>query len=248
MDGRRFDEITRAVVAHTSRRAALRTVVGGGLSALAGALGGRGSGAVDRGPGAAVHTGCMHQGQVCGGDEDPACCGATECTPSGVCCPAYQAACNAVNPCGSTDQVCVAGLLYPRCADDNDCPFTSAGATCCGGACFLPSQLADESCGCADNCPGGCCHCTPRADGALVCGCAESGDGTCGTGGGPCARCADDAVCDGSGQCASLPPPPECPPTRRACRGAAETKCCAVNRRCSVDSTGIPRCRRRRRR
>ena len=95
MDERRFDELTKSLVAATpSRREALRRLAGGALATVFGGL------ALEEASAQRVGTEARTCGQVCGKDEP----------------------CNAGLRCGADSEECVAiPSSKTRCSDNGDC-------------------------------------------------------------------------------------------------------------------------------
>ena len=158
MDERRFDELTKALVAaKPSRRAALRRLAGGGLATVFGALARTAAAANDVGIEART---C---GQRC--DSDSQCnaglrCGeASEecfaipgsrhnCSGNGDCAKPYET-CNNNGKCVNTVGDC------EECRRNGDCK--GAGAECNDGRCDVPQCVDNDDCGKNKKCRKGEC-------------------------------------------------------------------------------------------
>src|SRR5918994_6657534 len=140
MDERRFDELTKALVAaKPSRREALRRLAGGALATVFGGLALEGAAAQD------VGTEALTCGQFCQGDECNAGlrCGAASdrciaipdskdrCNSNGDCTRNFET-CNRNNRCINT----VAPDTCAECRANGDC--TGAGERCINGRCVVP--------------------------------------------------------------------------------------------------------------
>ena len=122
MDDHRFDDLTRALSAPASRRAALRGLAGAALGAVAAALG--------RDEAAATHTVCRHHGKPC---RRAAQCCSGRCTAAGVCkCPTGTTKCGST-ACCPAGQTCVNGVCQAACTPN--CAGRNCGGDGCNGSC-----------------------------------------------------------------------------------------------------------------
>ena len=218
MDGRRFDEISRALATGASRRRVLKGLTGGVVGALGAALGARQA--------AAAPTKCRNRGSRCGQHANcctlnccgHVCCGADEPCRGGTCvaCAAGGAGCveGGATPCcagfcardGRDEPVCLACL--PGGA------FTACNATdrpCCAGLFCTGVGLCASCLGSNDTVP---CNATDRP---CCRGMTCTGTGPeatcCGEAGAFCNPFRENACCAGlecsatTGSCVAVPAP-----------------------------------------
>ena len=191
MDGRRFDDLTKALAGGATRRRVLRGALGGAAGAVL-ALLGRGRGA-EAGPPRPAGATCIRNEHCASGVCDPRTRRCT-CTPV-TACPAGQTCGTAPDGCGQTL------TCGPACCQPTTC--AAAGKNCgpldagCGvqlqcGECTAPLT-------CGGGVQAGVCGCTPEPDATfctpgicnrptnncgqtVVCGCTDRqtcSDGTC---------------------------------------------------------------------
>lgn len=212
-DGRRFDQLARAIGRRSSRRDGLKAFAAAAGAAL---LGVRGSL-----PATATTDSCIEPGSACDGTTEPfGCCENAVCLfvaegefrccyPAGSdascevdeqCC---SGACNEDGRCDAARRRQQSGQESAICFDNDECPH---GSTCCSGLC---TSLADDrkNCGaCGWRCPEsdceiavcsyGVCALVPATDG-LECaggGCVQ--DGACQSGVCRGSNVADETPCD----------------------------------------------------
>lgn len=223
MDGQRFDDLTRALGAGTSRRTLLKGIAGGALATLTSLL--------DPTSSLATHTGCRHHGKPCRRDRQ--CC-SKKCSRRGKCvCP------GGTTKCGGT--ACVAST-ETCCTTPADCPGTDIDCrtrTCTDGVCGATFTAADTPT--ANQTPGDCQTTICDGNGAIV---SVNDDTDVPSDGNDCTvstcdngdpitthRPAGDScdqnggsVCDGHGACVECLAPDDCPGSdtecqRRTCTG-----------------------------
>jgi hypothetical protein len=225
MDGRRFDDLSRALAARRGRRALLRSAAGA-LAALAGARRADAQSACE--PPCADGLFCCAVGgsgtclprEQCCGDFIPcpggACCG-DKCLPAGTPCCDGRSACPAPGEC--CGELCVAagqccdGVVCPGGGCSDPCPD---GEVCCGspetGTCVPAGQCCADFLPCPD---GTCCNVSCLPAGSQCC----AGHVTCPTPGVCCGpqgdfccvppnACVDGACVVGEGE-----PPPAASPS-----------------------------------
>ncbi len=195
MDSERFDQITRALAAGTSRRRVLRGLTGGVLGTLAGALGLR---QAEAGPppkhckfqdyACRFNTNCCSlnccnrvccgEGQACvGGQCVAAACTPTTCTALGLECGTAPNGCDGTLACGTctgTGESCING----QCVCTAEPLTTTCGTRQCGTATNNCGQTVTcGSCtGIGESCQNGQCVCAP--DNVTACGTKECGTAT----------------------------------------------------------------------
>lgn len=225
MDGPRFDRLTRAFASTSSRRSAIKALIGF-TGAVAGAavtqeadartIGSRPT--IPPPPPPACPAGQMCNGTCCTSGQT--CCNGACCTGSctnGLCCPPQTSA------CGSN--CCPAGLACcgNQCCDPSLCSPTgshccAAGTNVCGEECCQPGD---------DCCDGECCFgvcfgeemCCPRPQ--IVCqgGCCPPGDIVC---------CDIDGCCDGACTAGGLCCPAGTSVCGETCCDNASEDCCGT--------------------
>ena len=240
MDGRRFDDLVRALATvPPTRRRMLRLLTGGAASALAGALGLRGAGA-QTGPGGST---CANNGQSCSAQKF--CDGFTclEDLTSGTekfCCPNNDV-CRQC--CVPTRGLCLNGecrcpVGEERCRNAGDPIGTcfdllTSVANCgeCGNACAGGQECIGGVCVCTPaSCPDGCCdgnQCRPG-----------TANGACGIGGVACVTCPNGTGCQ-NGTCVCTPA--SCPTgccDGNVCRGGSSNTNCGSGGATCVACTG----------
>ena len=195
-----FDDLAKKFASGTSRRNALRTLLGGGVAGMLGAIG------LAQATSADAALACNDIGQGCKNASD--CC-AGFCDTSGgrrgVCaCPSGTTKCS--NACGSTccpaGTTCNAGVCvcesngFPPCGGQ----CCAAGTSCVNGSCAAPCPTGSIQCASGTCCPAGS-TCTPS--GACSCAgptcagvCCPAGD-TCDPATGQCS-CASGVICNGA--------------------------------------------------
>jgi hypothetical protein len=163
MDGQRFDHVTRMIAAGASRRSVLKGLTGALLGVAAGA-GWRSHASAGE---------CGAEGDACGGDGNPLCCGDLECSSgTETCQPVVAPGCETDDDCAEgefcgkgqcfalpceTVEDCPEGYfckgvcfpIPPECEVDEDCVQVEGvigpGPICCAGTC-----VAQECCGADD--------------------------------------------------------------------------------------------------
>jgi hypothetical protein len=215
LDGRIFDQLTRAVNGTDSRRGTLKLIAGAALAAAVATI----SPVAARKHGKGKHKGhkknkkCRQLNLSCSGKKQ--CCPGLTCT-NGTCQqPQQQAACTANSDCGA-GQICVGGSCVqqpppqPECTVDSDC---AAGKICVNGSCVVPPPecTINNDCGIDEICESG--HCVliecPGGDDDCdgnelcvegFCECPELEDGRC------IRRCESQTDCPGASHCQNLAP------------------------------------------
>jgi hypothetical protein len=224
MDDRRFDDLTRRLASGNSRRQVLKTMAGGALGGLAGALGLGRAGAAGcntdaecaRGETCDSATGrCLRRG---GGNGRPANQNQTQSQSVGI-----AAACTSDVEC-APNETCVDFVCIPRggggqCVRGSTC---TSDATCCGGeVCDTLNQVCVSAGGPCTNDTGTC------FDSLDCCGNEECVGGLCQQTAGGCAPgavCAVDAECCGgqvcvNSTCAQAARTAGCPEGQVRCNG-----------------------------
>lgn len=215
MEGRIFDQLTRAVSDAHSRRGALTLMAGTVLGAAVARISPVAAKKHGRGKSKKTKKKCRKLNQGCGGKTK--CCAGLTCA-GGRCQNPPPPACTANNDCG-TGQICVGGSCVqpppgqPECTVDNDC---AAGKICLNGSCVPPQPecTVNNDCGINETCQNGVCvlndfECAgdDDCDGNEqcvngFCECLEIEDGRC------VRRCDSQTDCPGPSQCQNLAPEP----------------------------------------
>jgi hypothetical protein len=139
MDGRIFDDLTRAASNGNSRRGALKLMAGAALTAAIAKI--SPVAAKKKGKGKNKKKKCRKLNQGCGGKKKRCCKGLT-CT-DGTCLKPAAPECDSDNDCGA-NEICQNGSCVPEpeCDSDNDCDDNEI---CDAGVCLCP-EIEDGRC------------------------------------------------------------------------------------------------------
>lgn len=167
MDGRRFDDLTRAASAARSRRGALGLVAGAALTAAIAQVNPLAA-RKKNGKGMKKKKKCRKLNQGCSGKKK--CCNGLFCVDGTCGCPTGQVVsggkcinpepvgCASDNDCGVTE-VCQNGTCVPEppeCVNDGDC---KSKEICQNGECVPAPCDSDNDCGANEICDDGTCVC-----------------------------------------------------------------------------------------
>jgi hypothetical protein len=238
MDDRRFDALARMVARGTSRRSALKGLLGLGGAAITGGV------VLDRGADAARRP-------------TP--------TPKPVTCPGNQTAVDGVCTCPAGLSQCNPGV-GPACCNDEVLPGSPGYSECCDNACCEGTCLGEELCCPTNNRPGGqppthqicnledgfeCCpveHVCCGIDGCCDTLCSEEGyccspEDVCPSAGDSAYFCCTgNTICCGAGTNANTCIPDsgccgdaDCTESQHCCDGACSDLECEPSTQCSDD-------------
>lgn len=183
MDNRRFDYLTKALASQTSRRQALKGVLGLGAATVTGGVANEATSAARRPtptpkpvscPGSQVWTGsacvCPEGRSACGPAccDSPAACCDNACCPGGTVCIGEEICCPAEAMCGGVcclSGTCLGGVCCDAAFVCGDTCCTAEGFQCCGDAC--QQCCSDRDCAVSEYC---------SESGQCISGCNEDSD------------------------------------------------------------------------